>query len=184
MIPVRRALGRCGFFMTLTILIATAGLGPDAAVMAREERSGNVRDVTGNVTLTSVDGAMVPANGARLTLSCETEQAPRVEVADALGGFRFERVPKDGCAIVTDLQGFRSEKVAIKAAETSELQLRLELEPVFAGVTVGGVTAAAPIGCHTRRGCVRVGPELGSVRGKIRSREDPAGRSPRAGPGK
>jgi hypothetical protein len=61
MIPVRSARGRCGFYLTLSVLIATAGLEPDPAVTAREEMSGNVRDVTGNVTLTAADGAMVPA---------------------------------------------------------------------------------------------------------------------------
>ena len=153
--------------LTASLLMATVGLRPGSVVMAREEMPGEA-DITGNVRLTDADGVAVPGSGARLTLICEPERTPRVAIADVSGAFRFEKRTEPRPARSSrDLQGFKSEKVSITTAETTELQFHLELEPVFAGITVIGDPAGAPIGCHFRRGCVRAGREAGSVRGRI-----------------
>ncbi len=117
----------------------------------------HVASATGRVALTGADGATFAAAGVRLILNCEAEPLPRVEISDEQGAFRFERVPVDGCTISTDLQGFRSATAAIKAPHVTDLQFHLEVEPVFASVTViGGASGDARIGCHVSSGAARV----------------------------
>jgi hypothetical protein len=139
-------------FLTLSLLTAGAGLRLDPAAVAQEKESAGSADVVGNVTLRVAGGATIPAAGVRLTLTCEPGRTSRVEISDTGGAFRFENVPADGCDVVTDLQGFRSERAAVKAAEAGALQIGLEVEPIFAGLTVTGRHAAdARLGGHSRR---------------------------------
>ena len=121
--------------------------------------------VGGDVTLTAADGTTVPASGVRLILHCAAEPSERLEISDEAGAFRFERVPAAGCAISTNLQGFRSETAAIETARTADLRFRLEVDPVFASVTVtgGGLAHGRHDAVRIRRLCLITLGTLGNI---------------------
>ena len=144
-----------GLLLTLFISISSFGLASVAMALghAVEETS----SVTGRVTLTAANGVKSPAAGVQLNLTCEAEPQLRVEISDQQGAFRFERVPAEGCTISTDLQGFRSESAAITPRPAAELRFHLEVEPIFASVTVtGGASVDASIGCRLAGRTTRV----------------------------
>jgi len=139
--------------LRLALFLWMLAFGLASVAIAQGHVVEQVASVTGRVALTAADGAKSSAAGVRLILNCEAEPLPRVEISDEQGAFRFERVPADGCTISTDLQGFRSATAAVKARQVAELQFHLEVEPVFASVTViGAASADARIGCHVSGG--------------------------------
>jgi hypothetical protein len=108
---------------------------------------GQLSSVAGSVSLTDADGATFAAAGVRLILKCASEPLPRFEISDEAGAFRFERVPGIGCAISTDLQGFRSDTAAVEPPHTTHLRFHLEVVPAAASVTVtGGASANDGVG--------------------------------------
>jgi hypothetical protein len=96
--------------------------------------------IVGIVTLRTPDGSTFPGEGARVVLACAADGTARTDVADARGAFRFLDVPIDRCSIETDVQGFVAEPVAVLAAaeQVIEIDLRLGVAPLRAGVNVGG----------------------------------------------
>jgi len=128
---------------------------------------GHLATVAGRVSLTDADGKSFPAVGVRLILNCRSEQFPRTEISDVEGAFRFEHVPVRGCTVVTDLQGFSSATAVIEAGEATRPHFRLNVEPLFAGVTVTRrVLADTGIKCHGSRGSTRSRRAVGSAEEK------------------
>jgi len=125
-------------------------LGVVNAALAQSAAPGDeqLAEIAGEVTLTAADGTTFPAGGVRLSLKCTSDPLPRLETSDQTGAFRFAGVPAIGCRLSTDLQGFRSETAEIDTASAADLRFRLEVDPVFAAVTVTGGPAA-----HIRAAC-------------------------------
>jgi hypothetical protein len=95
--------------------------------------------VVGDVSLTAADGLVFPAAGVRVTLTCGTDRAPVIEISDERGEFRFANVSVDTCSLLADLQGFKSASaaaVATRDREVAHVRLHLDVEPVYAGLTV------------------------------------------------
>jgi hypothetical protein len=106
-----------------------AGISPSATIV-------------GIVTLTTADGSTWAGDGARVALACGTDRTTRIEVADDHGAFRFLNVPVDSCSIEADVQGFLAQPVTvvIAAQQFVGIELHLGVEPLRAGVNVGGAT--------------------------------------------
>jgi hypothetical protein len=120
--------------------------------------------VAGRVSLVAADGAVFHGGGVRLILTCTSEPLPRVEISDEAGAFRFERVPAAGCAITTDLQGFRSETAAVEPAHPRHLWFHLEVAPAATSVTVtGGAAADGAVTGDAPRDRKRVRPARGKT---------------------
>jgi hypothetical protein len=100
----------------------------------------------GRVSLTAADGRRFPAPGTRLTLTCATQSAPLIETSDETGKFRFGHARSDTCEIVAQLQGFRSTSTAVVMLdqEITNVELHLDVEPVFTGVMVTGKPPSTP----------------------------------------
>jgi hypothetical protein len=108
--------------------------------------------VTGTVSLPSPDGQAVAVPGITVTLTCADAQ-PAVDVSDDQGHFRFAQAPIGDCAVTAELQGFKSatKPVTVKANETADIALRLDLEQLHEEVTVVGNAQAIernPIATH------------------------------------
>jgi hypothetical protein len=108
--------------------------------------------VAGTVTVTAADGAQVPADGARLLLSCRSESQPRIEIANADGAYRFVDAPSAGCVLSTALQGFRTQTKGVPGVDATELHFHLEIEPLPASGTVRGTS---PLDASTAPGPAR-----------------------------
>jgi hypothetical protein len=114
--------------------------------------------VAGTVTVTDATGAVVPAPGARVTLACPASPAPRVEISDDSGTFRFVDVAPDECSLTTDLQGFApaTEHVAVTVRDATTIDLHLKTVPVRVGVDVlGPAPKPAPPSSTARAACVK-----------------------------
>ena len=105
------------------------------ATPARAEEPGDLASVSGTLTLTDAAGKTFPASGVRLALDCESEPFTRVRISDERGAFRFADVAAGSCTIVTDLQGFRPAHASFRAGDSDDLELSLEVEPIFAGLS-------------------------------------------------
>lgn len=113
----------------LTIALAMAGVSPSATIV-------------GTVTLAAADGSTRAGEGARVALTCGAARTMSTDMADDHGAFRFLNVPMDRCSIEADVQGFLAQPltVVIAAREVVEIELRLGVAPLRAGVNVGGPT--------------------------------------------
>jgi hypothetical protein len=105
--------------------------------------------VTGTVTAPAADGQPSAMPGVTLTLSCTAtteEAAPRVGVSDEQGTFRFTEVPPGVCALVAELQGFKSatRTLTVAANQPADAPMRLELDAVREEVNVTARSDAAP----------------------------------------
>jgi hypothetical protein len=109
--------------------------------------------IAGTVTLSDAAGAVHPAPGVRLTLTCAMTPASRVVVSDESGTFRFTDVQPDACSIVTELQGFGPVTAAalLQPGETASVTLQLDAAPMRSGLTV---TGSASMAGHRKR-CAR-----------------------------
>jgi hypothetical protein len=111
--------------------------------------------IAGVVTLTDATGAILPAVGTQITLTCGTA-APRIALADSSGAFRFADVSRGRCSITTDLQGFAPITAAADVqSETLTLPLHLEAVPVRSGLLVSGVSPRTTVRTSCRRRCGR-----------------------------
>jgi hypothetical protein len=108
--------------------------------------------LAGVVTLTDATGAILPAVGTQITLTCGTS-APRIAVADSSGAFRFADVSRGHCSITTDLQGFApiTAVADVRSTETLTLPLHLEVVPVRSGLLVTGASPRTT----ARRSCLK-----------------------------
>jgi hypothetical protein len=106
--------------------------------------------IAGSVTLTDAVGAVHPASGVRVTLTCATTTESRVPVSDERGTFRFTDVQPDACSIVTDLQGFApgTAFANVHGGETAMVTLPLDTAPTQTGLIV---TGGAPRAAHRKR---------------------------------
>ena len=95
--------------------------------------------VSGTVSLPSPDGQPVVVPGVTLTLTCGSE-APRNDVSNETGQFRFADVPAGDCSIVAELQGFKSavQALVVKPVETADVFLRLDVDALHVEVSVIG----------------------------------------------
>ena len=138
--------------MVLALWLCAALFGLASVATAQETVVEQIASVAGEVILTAADGSTFPGAGVRLILSCESERLSRVEISDKRGAFRFLSVPANGCTVVTDLQGFRSAKAAIKAGKAAGLRFHLKVDPIFTGITVWGEASdTVRIRCHVSR---------------------------------
>ena len=102
--------------------------------------------VAGTVSVTAPDGQSMFLPGVTLTLTCPG--APeRKEVSNEQGAFRFDNVSAGSgeCAIVADLEGFRSSTrtLTLKTGDSAAVALELGLDTLQEDVTVRG-NADAP----------------------------------------
>jgi hypothetical protein len=95
--------------------------------------------IVGSIALTDATGAVMPAPGVQLTLTCNT-LAPVVSVSDETGAFRFADAPQDECIVTTDLQGFAPATAQIWTPRNNETMLafHLRMVPVRSGVAAVG----------------------------------------------
>jgi hypothetical protein len=108
--------------------------------------------IAGTVTLTDATGAVMPATGVQLTLTCNT-RTPLLSVSGETGAFRFADAPKGECTVTTDLQGFvpATAPISEHANDGATLAFHLQTVPVRSGVAaVGGVPNA-----RTRKSCAK-----------------------------
>jgi hypothetical protein len=106
--------------------------------------------IAGVVTLTDATGAILPAVGTQITLTCGTS-APRIALADSSGAFRFADVSRGHCSITTDLQGFAPITAVADVQSTETLTLHLKAVPVRSGLLVSG--ASPPM--TARQSCLK-----------------------------
>jgi hypothetical protein len=124
----------------MLLALVTAAL--TAMVVATEPATpgaGSHGAVAGTVTLTDARGETFEAPGVQLTLSCETTlDEPRAATSDEHGVFQFADVRPDGCSLSADLQGFGTvtTNLVVRAAETSRVEIHLDVAPVGTGVRV------------------------------------------------
>jgi hypothetical protein len=127
-VPLRLRIARSGL-TALTIVLTAVG--------ASAQTPAGV--VAGSVSIAGADGAPLVMPGVTLTLTCPGRD-PRAEVSDDRGDFRFVDVPVGSgpCAIVADLQGFRSATTAVtvRSGETTAIGLELGLDTLREEVTV------------------------------------------------
>ncbi|PYR78499.1 MAG: hypothetical protein DMF86_05655 [Acidobacteria bacterium] len=102
--------------------------------------------VAGTVSVTAPDGQSMFLPGVTLTLTCPG--APeRKEVSNEQGAFRFDNVSAGSgvCAIVADLEGFRSSSrtLTLKGGDRAAVALELGLDTLQEDVTVRGNADAA-----------------------------------------
>jgi hypothetical protein len=98
--------------------------------------------IAGTVVVTDADGETFPLSGVRLILTCDAQEAPRVEVSDESGAFRFDRAPLSSCRIVTDVQGFAAATADVRG-NSGDIRFHLRAVPIFVGLNVvpdGGAT--------------------------------------------
>jgi len=114
-------------------------LGIFGSMLAAERATAQPQSasVSGTVSVVGADGQPFVVPGVTLTLTCGKGD-PQTEVSDSQGAFRFADVPTATCAIVADLQGFKSATttVAVKAGEPSSVALQLGLDTLHEEVTV------------------------------------------------
>jgi hypothetical protein len=93
--------------------------------------------VAGTVSLPAPDGQPAVVPGVTLSLTC-AGTAPRSDVSNEQGQFRFSEVPAGACSIVAELQGFKSAvtAIAVKRGETADVTLRLDLDVLHEEVNV------------------------------------------------
>jgi Carboxypeptidase regulatory-like domain/TonB dependent receptor len=116
--------------------------------------------VAGVVSVPAPDGQPFVVPGVTLTLTCGGG-APKIEVSNERGEFRFIDVPAGACALAAELQGFKTSitNVAVNAGETSTTTIQLGLETLHEEVTVkaeAGATEGNPIEAHVERMTARV----------------------------
>jgi hypothetical protein len=136
--------------VSLSLLVAfICGAGSLAAAQATRSI------VAGTVSVPAPDGQPFVVPGVTLTLTCVSGE-PTTEISNERGEFRFVDVPAGACALVAELQGFKTAttNVAVNAAETSTIAVQLGLETLHEEVTVRApVDASAdnPIAAHVER---------------------------------
>ena len=111
--------------------------------------------IAGTVSVQAPDGQPFVVPGVTLTLTCGAA-APRLEVSNERGEFRFADVPVADCALTAELQGFKSAitNVAASAGETASVTIPLGLETLHEEVTVHAQADALqtnPIDAHVER---------------------------------
>jgi hypothetical protein len=94
----------------------------------------------------------VTVPGVVLTRTCAGSQ-PRTDVSGDHGQFRFADVPAGTCSVVAELEGFGSvtEPVVVKANETADLELKLDIESLHEEINVTASARAIdsnPIEAH------------------------------------
>jgi hypothetical protein len=126
----------------MAALLCLTAVGRPA--VAAEDGPGHGGSVSGSVRLAAADGTVVPGQGVQVSLTCEPGAFKQVGRSDDHGAFSLSGVPAGRCTLATDVQGFRARKVAVTVLGHSAVQLRLEPEPIYAGVLVTGEESAAP----------------------------------------
>jgi hypothetical protein len=111
--------------------------------------------VAGTVSVPAPDGQPFVVPGVTLTLTCGAA-APRIEVSNERGEFRFADVPAGECALTAELQGFKSTttNIVASAGETTTAAIQLGLETLHEEVTVHAQADAVqtnPIDAHVGR---------------------------------
>jgi Carboxypeptidase regulatory-like domain len=111
--------------------------------------------VAGTVSVPAPDGQPFVVPGVTLTLSCGAA-APRIEVSNERGEFRFADVPAGECTLTAELQGFKSTttNIVASAGETATAAIQLGLETLHEEVTVHAEVDAVqtnPIDAHVGR---------------------------------
>jgi hypothetical protein len=139
----------------LVLLIASM-LGAASSAAAQVQTAA----VAGVVSVPAPDGQPFVVPGVTLTLTCGGG-APKIEISNERGEFRFVDVPAGACALAAELQGFKTSttNVAVNAGETSTTTIQLGLETLHEEVTVkaeAGGTEGNPIEAHVERMTARV----------------------------
>ena len=111
--------------------------------------------VAGTVSVPAPDGQPFVVPGVTLTLTCGAA-APRIEVSNERGEFRFADVPAGECTLTAELQGFKSTttNIVASAGETTTAAIQLGLETLHEEVTVHAQADAVqtnPIDAHVGR---------------------------------
>jgi len=96
--------------------------------------------IVGSITLTDATGAVMPAPGVQLTLTCAT-RTPLMSVSDETGAFQFADMPEEECTVATDLQGFVPATAQISAQRNKRTMLAFHLRTVPIGSGVAAVGA-------------------------------------------
>ena len=119
------------YFSLAVVLTAFA---PSSDVATERPRA----TIVGTVMLTDADAIVSAGDGARVVLACEADRAPRTEVADERGAFRFPDVPIDSCSIEADVQGFLGQPLTVltTAQQVISVDLHLEVIPLGVGMNV------------------------------------------------
>ena len=141
-----------GARMTAMSRISVAALLFVTLSVARAFAQSGAGVVSGTVSLPSPEGQPVSVPGVTVTLTCANSQ-PAVEVSDERGHFRFGEASIGDCSVAAELQGFKTAAttVLVKADQTTDISLRLELEALHEEVEVVGHTQAIesnPIATH------------------------------------
>jgi hypothetical protein len=129
---VRSPIVRPLLFLSIALVLSAFAPSSDLATASRRAT------IVGTVMLTDADAIVWAGDGARVVLACEADGAPRTEVADERGAFRFPDVPIDSCSIEADVQGFVGQPLTVltTARQAISVELRLGVEPLDVGVNV------------------------------------------------
>jgi len=103
--------------------------------------------VVGMVTLHDAEGVAMPAEGARIELTCESGSDVMAAIADEHGRFAFSNVPAQRCSVRGDLQGFDGPAANVVGVPGDRItaDLNLEAVPLSVGVRIDRAAANAPI---------------------------------------
>jgi hypothetical protein len=129
-----------------------------ATVVAAEPPPADVHAraaIVGTVTLTDARGETFGAPGAQVALACPgAADNEREATSDEHGVFRFAGVRPGRCTLTADLQGFGrvTTDVAVRAAETVQVEIHLDVEAVGTGVRlVAGSRVGTRLTTHASR---------------------------------